>query len=123
MGARERQLQLLFNEYFPIISAHFEPLWRSFPGKNLTAAQFNALMEELTQRWVRFYVRYERSAARHFPSIGPTTSASHGDIWRFVTDLFGDNTPETQALAAHLLQLSPEDYQKWLTGHLMWLNR
>ena len=116
--------QEVYDQYAPLIWAHFEPRWRSFQGKNLSASQFASVIDRLITDWVIFYQRYAPRSKNLYHTIGPTVGTTYyWTMLTFVERILGKRTPESNALMAHFLGVPPEEYLwRWRKSHDDYMN-
>lgn len=90
----------------------YGPRWRSVAGPNLSQSDFEELLHHIVFEWLYFY------AINKKPIVVTLDDLAHPCAWRQVraaaSKALGGRTPETNCLAAHLLDLNQDRYEWWL---------
>lgn len=90
--------------------AHFAPRWQSFVGQNLDPQGFSVLVQEITLHWMRYYV------STKLPLILTESDWQHPQtrqtVQTVIEHYLPPDAPEANALVAHLMNLSLEDYHQ-----------
>lgn len=108
--SRHEELHQQYLHWVSKTHAYFTPRWQSVVGQNLDAQGFSRLVQEITLHWMRYYV------STKLPLLLTESDWQHPQTRQIAQTVverqLPPDAPEANALVAHLMNLSLEQYQQ-----------